>query len=313
MKIGDFLTYLVFRAAFIPFRLGSLQWARRLGAGLGLFFYRVLPLRRKVVERNLRAFYGDTWNEKRFEQGVRDAYVGMGMAIGEFAWGENLTPANVEKYVKLEGLEHYEEAHRGGRPVILYGGHQAMWEWATVFPHLLRRPFHVVMKRIHNRYIDDRIKWRRSKFGVHAVNQRGALAVLEESRDRDLDIGMFVDQRAARAKGVWINVRGNPVSAMPGAAILALRHGLPALPIRVFRRPEGMVFRFYPPVTCEPTGDYEKDVQALTQAINDPITEWIGENPEAYFWLHDRFKIHADEQETADGFRRSVVTPQARV
>lgn len=304
--LGDFLSYQIFRLAILPFRLGSLRWARTLGRSLGLFAYHVIPIRKRVVEKNLRHYFGQEWDEARLKAGVRDAYLGMGLAIGEFAFGEKLGPKNIEQYVRIEGLEHYEAAHRAGRSVILYGGHQAMWEWAVSFPHFLQRPFHVVMKRIHNDYLDGHIKRRRSKFGVVAISQRGAIRELKELTDADVDYGVFIDQRAARGKGVWVNVRGNPVSAMPGAAILALRGNLSVIPIRVLRAEHGMIFRFHAPLAFTPGPDFEKDVQTLTQMMNDPITEWVAERPADYFWMHDRFKIHADEQDIAANFARTT-------
>ena len=306
MKLGEYLSYQLFRLAILPFRFGSVRWARALGRALGLFAYHVIPIRKRVVEKNLRHFFGDEWDDERLKAGVRDAYVGLGLAIGEFAFGERLNPGNIEDYVQLEGLEHYEKAHRSGRAVILYGGHQAMWEWAVSFPHFLQRPFHVVMKRIHNDYLDAHIKRRRGKFGVTAISQRGAVRELKELAEADVDYGIFVDQRAARGKGVWINVRGNPVSAMPGAAILALRGDLALIPIRVLRTERGITFRFHEPLDYTPCGDFEKDVQMLTQLINDPITRWVAEKPADYFWLHDRFKIHADEEDMAANFARST-------
>jgi Kdo2-lipid IVA lauroyltransferase/acyltransferase len=316
MRILEYLAYAILRLALLPFRLVPLAVARLMGRGLGLAFCYLLPIRKNIVRGNLQIYHPE-WDRQRLARGVREAYMGLGMAVAEFGWADKLTTANVADFVTLEGLEHYEAAHRTGRAVILYGGHQGMWEWAVSFPFFTGRPFLVVMKRIHNRYIDAYVTRRRAKFGVTAVSQRGAIKALADKGREDVDYGVFVDQRAANGKGVWIDVCGRAVAAMPGTAILAVRGGLPVMPIRIMRNPKGMTFRFHPVLDFVATGDEALDVQRLTQAINDPLTRWIGEQPAHYFWLHNRFKIHPAERSAAERWQaeheRSQAVAQPRV
>ncbi len=312
MRFVDRLWFPLVRLIMLPFRIVPLAWSRAMGRALGLFAYYVVPIRKSVVRRNLECMFGDEWDAARLERGVREAYVGFGLAIAEFIWAENFTPENVARYVHLEGLEHYEAAHADGRSVILYGSHQGMWEWATTFPHFTGRPFHVVMKRIHNEAVDRYVTWRRQRFGVIAVSQRGAVTALKDLVTAGVDYGVFVDQRAANGKGVWVDIHGHPVAAMAGSAVLSLRGDLKLLPIRVFRTKQGMTFRFHPALDVPRTGDEAVDVQRLTQAILDPTTEWIREQPDAYFWLHNRFKIHDAEREAAERFRAGLKAPVAR-
>jgi KDO2-lipid IV(A) lauroyltransferase len=316
LSVSNFLAFLAYaaaRVAIFPFQIGSLRWARRLGAGLGLLCYYVLPIRRGVIRRNLTAYFGAEWSEARMRRGVRDAYVNFGMAVGEFAFGERLTHDNVEHTIAVEGLEHYRAAHASGRPVILYGAHQTMWELSQCMLHWCREPFIVVMKRIHNPYLNAYLTRRRSVFGAEMISQRGAVGMLEEkSGAKNINFGFFVDQRAAKGKGVWVNIRGNAVSAMAGPAVLAVRYGgLAILPTQMLRSATGIIIRFHAPISYALTGDERADVQRVTQLINDRVTAWVVERPEEYFWFHNRFKIHPAEQRAAEAFLAS--NPESRI
>lgn len=305
-KLSEYVPYLIFRSLIFPFQIGSLAAARRMGIGMSMFFYYVIPMRKQVVARNLRAYFPE-WDDAQLKRGMRAAYKGMGRAIGEFAWGAKLTPGNIESYgvVEFEGLEHHQAAHAKGKAVCLVGGHFAMWEWGVCFPHWLKRPFHVVMKRIHNDYIDAYLRRKRTAFGVSAVSQRGAIDELTKHVDSEADYATFSDQRAAKGKGVWVSINGKPVSAMVGSALLSLRFGITLLPLRQIRTATGIKFRFYPAIEYTPTGNMESDLQALTQIITDHVTAWVRERPDEYFLLHDRFKIHPSEREAAEAFRTS--------
>lgn len=290
----------------IPFLIAGLSWARRLGRWLGLLAYYCLPIRKSVVKKNLQIVFPE-WDEPRLRRGIREAYEGAGLAVADFAYGHRFNYRNVYRYVRFEGWQHYEAAHQSGRSVLLYCTHQAMWEWGVVFPAFSGRPLYVVMKRIHHRFLDAYVKRRRTKFGVTAVDQRGAVAALDGHRNAGADYVMLIDQRAAKGKGVWIQLFGRPVAAMPGAAVLALRGRLPLVPASFERTREGLTIRFYEPLRFVPTGDWQADVQALTQMMHKPSEAWIRLHPESYFWFHDRFKVHTGEEPGAG------LTPQAGV
>jgi KDO2-lipid IV(A) lauroyltransferase len=295
--VGDFLAYLALRAALVPFQVLPIRAARALGKALGLIVYYLAPIRKAVVRRNIAAFFPE-WEPARRDRLVRDAYVGLGLAAADFAVGTRFRPGNVERFIRLEGAEHYRAAHAAGGQVILFGAHQSMWEWAQCVKHWTGGDsVYAIGKRIHNRFIDAFVKRKRNVFGVEMLSQRGAIASLTArgKSDPTANYAFFVDQRAAKHKGVWVNVAGHPVAAMPGPAILALRGDLPLIPAQFIRTECGMILRFHPPLYPQRTGDEAADIQRLTQQISDHVTSWVRAYPESYFWVHDRFKLHAGE------------------
>jgi KDO2-lipid IV(A) lauroyltransferase len=147
------------------------------------------------------------------------------------------------------------------------------------------------------------------------ISHRGAIASLTAlgTSHPHANYAFFVDQRGAKGNGVWIEVAGRPVSAMPGAAIMALRGKIPLIPSQFIRTDSGMTLRFHPPIVFAATGDDEADIQQLTQLTSDHVTRWIREQPESYFWLHNRFNIHPAEQDAADAFAWTIAAPRSRL
>jgi KDO2-lipid IV(A) lauroyltransferase len=89
---------------------------------------------------------------------------------------------------------------------------------------------------------------------------------------------------------------------------MALRGGLPLLPSQFVRTDYGMILRFHAPIRYEPTGDEAADIQRIMQLVNDHVTSWIREHPESYFWMHNRFNVHAAEREANEAFARSIAS-----
>lgn len=313
--IGERLAYLGFRVALLPFQLLPLRASRALGGLAGWIVYTFIPIRKAIVARNVRLVF-PALSPREAAKLVRAAYVNTGYSLADFAFGTRFKPENVDRYIRCEGVEHYRAAHATGKQVILYSNHQAMWEWCQCVRHWGDgESVYCIGKRIHNRYIDAFVKRKRNIFGVEMISQRGAIHSLAErgAADPTANYAFFVDQRAAKGKGVWIEVAGQPVSAMPGPAIMALRGGnLPIVPTQLVRTAFGMILRFHPPLAFTPTGDESHDIRALTQLINDQVLGWIKHQPESYFWLHNRFKIHPAEREQAEGFQQEIASGRYR-
>ena len=306
--VTDWLAYAGFRILLLPFQLSSIRFARRLGAALGLLLYWVAPIRKRLVESNVEHFFPD-WDPARRQRLVRDSYRNVGIAVADFAVGCRFRPDNVDAYIRLEGGEHYTAAHAHGGQAILFGAHQAMWEWAQCVRHWCHGDaVYCIGKRIHNRFIDEYVKRTRSLFGVEMIDHRGAIASLTALgvHAPTANYAFFVDQRGSKGNGVWIEVAGRPVSAMPGAAIMALRGKIPLIPSQFIRTDSGMTLRFHAPIFFAATGDDATDIQRLTQLTSDHVTRWIREQPESYFWLHNRFNVHPTEQAAADAFAWTI-------
>jgi KDO2-lipid IV(A) lauroyltransferase len=85
---------------------------------------------------------------------------------------------------------------------------------------------------------------------------------------------------------------GEKVRSPGGAARLAAHFNCPILPIQLVRL-KGLRHRiiFHEPFMPFASGNREADAVRTTQKINNIVEKWIRENPEQWFWVHDRWNI----------------------
>lgn len=255
----------------------------------GWLLRRIGPLLRahRVARRNLARAYPDHTGAEI--AGLLDAmWENLGRNIGEFPHLRRLLadPAAVE----VHGLDTLEALRATGKPVIFIGAHLANWEIAPAVA--LRCGFSVdyIYRAPNNPWVDRLVARRRvdpdgALIRKGAEGGRRAMAALKAGRS----LGILIDQKMN--EGIEALFFGRPAMTTPAFAQLALRFGLPVVPIR-FERLGGPRFRVTVdrPIEVVSGGDRAADVAALVQAANDHIEAWVRARPEQWFWVHRRWR-----------------------
>ncbi len=268
--------------------LGLLPATASSAAG-GWLLRRIGPLLRahRVARRNLERSYPGR-PPAEIAALLDGMWENLGRNIGEFPHLRRLLsdPASVE----VVGTATLEALRAAGKPVIFVGAHLANWEIAPAVA--LRCGFAVdyVYRAPNNPWVDRLLARRRvdpdgAMIPKGAEGGRRAMAALKAGRS----LGILVDQKMN--EGIEAMFFGRPAMTTPAFAQLALRLGLPVVPIR-FERLGGPRFRVTvdPPVEIEATGDRAADVATLVQAVNDHIEGWVRDRPEQWFWVHRRWR-----------------------
>lgn len=255
----------------------------------GWLLRRIGPLLRahRVARRNLEIAYPD-WPPIEIAATLDGMWENLGRNIGEFPHLRTML-ADPDA-VEVRGVETIEALHRAGRSVIFVGAHLANWEIAPAVA--LRCGFTVdyFYRAPNNPWIDRLLARRRidpagALIPKGAEGGRRALAALKAGRS----LGVLVDQKMN--EGIEARFFGRPAMTTPAFAQLALRFGLPVVPIR-FERLGGPRFRVTvdQPLEIVPSGDRAADVAALVQRVNDHIEAWVRERPAQWFWVHRRWR-----------------------
>lgn len=255
----------------------------------GWLMRRVGPLLRahRVARRNLERCFPD-----RPASGIAALLDGMwenlGRNIGEFPHLRRMLAD--PDVVEVAGTETIEALHRAGKPVVFVGAHLANWEIAPAVAVRCGFAVDYIYRAPNNPWVDRLVARRRVDPDGALIRKgpeggRRALAALKAGRS----LGILVDQKMN--EGIEATFFGRPAMTAPAFAQLALRFGLPVVPIR-FERLGGPRFRVTvdPPVEIAPTGDRAADVAALVQAVNDHIEAWVRDRPEQWFWVHRRWR-----------------------
>lgn len=288
-KFRYLLEYFVFLALLKILRLLSIDnsasicsaIARRVGPLLGVT---------KIARNNLRSALGNDIDEERLIDALWDNF---GRFIGEFPHSIDLGKDEVTKRIKIEGLEHIREFQQTGRPFIVCTGHFANWDLLLLAIEKIYPKFGIVYRKANNPYVDKVILDARTKDNIHLIAKgRGGAKDLVKSFKSGHSIAMLVDQKMN--DGIEVPFFGRPAMTSHGIAKLALQFDYPIVPCQMVRT-KGSYFKIivHPPLCFEKTDNTDEDCYRIMLEINRILEHWIVQNPEQWFWFHNRWgKLH---------------------
>lgn len=270
-------------------------WVRhavRLAAGLLVWLAWALGVRRRVVLANLRlAFPEKAESERRAI--ARGSYRSLGRMVADTLLVPYMTEKELEGLFVYEGWERYEEVRGSGTGVIACSGHFGSFELMAAAHS--RRGFAVTLitRRMGNHRINDLWRKMRARAGIEELvvkkgeTLRAARRALAEGRV----LGYVIDQNQPLRRAVFPRFFGVPAATSPTPAVLARRTGAAVLFTVTMPTGDGRHRVIIEgPLALPETGDWEADVLAFMQDLNDRLERRIRERPEHWYWLHRRWK-----------------------
>ncbi len=274
---------------------------RALGRGLGRAALRLRPGERARARRNLEtAFPG-------LAAGERDALLeDSAAALGRNLWDTLAAPRLLRRPDVLTQergpggdlpLEVLARLRARGRGVFVLTGHLGCWEllggWLAGRPEAAGEPpFAVVTGTIHNPAVDRLLQGRRRDLGLRVLpREQGAAPLLRHLRQGGV-AGVLLDQATA-AGNLAAPFFGRPAPTPAGLARIALRHGVPVLPLAVAWDParHGHVLRHLRPLEPAAGGG---DAAAFLAECNGRLETFIRRNPAEWVWFHERWPAAYD-------------------
>ena len=272
----------------------SLEWAPlRLAHALGRVYARLLdlaiPRLRRVARRNLEAAYPE-FDPARREAIVDGVFRSIARLLVSFARFPRIHRGNLDRWIRLEGGEHFETALRRGRGVLFATAHLGNWELSAYAHALLTAPMSVVVRPIDNPLADRLVERRRALSGNRAIGKKDFARSILKALAANQAVGILIDQNALPGEGVFVPFFGVPACASTGFAKLAAHSGATVLPgFALWSDQERrFVLRFYPPVPM--TGDPARDTATLQAKLEEVIRQY----PDQWLWLHRRWKTRPE-------------------
>lgn len=288
------LEYGVFR--LLDGVLGRLPWAtvQALGEAAGELFYLVDPRHRRIVRENLRfADLGLTEAETRRLSLTCFRHFGalfVGLVRLRHASREELA-----RWIRVEGLEHFDAAAAEGRGFIQLTGHYGNWEAVALGQSIHGRTLDGIARALDNPLLEPISLAFRTRFGNGVIAKDGAMRETLKTLKAGRGVGFLLDQDALTT-GVWVQFLGQWASTHATAGALAVRYGLPVLPVWSWPNPDGTItVRFEPPFKVPVSGDAPRDAWVATQLMTACLEAQIRKDPRWWFWMHRRFKTRPGE------------------
>lgn len=241
------------------------------------------PVDREAVRRNLTAVLG----REPSPHEVKEVFRHFTMYLVDFFRFSHLTPKKVRRWIRIEGMEHMEEALKAGKGVIGLSAHLGNFELAGAVLALLGFPVYAVVFTHQNSYVDAFFYRQRIGVGVHPIpvrskNQRALFETSLAALQKNGILGLVGD-RDFFGNGLDLSFFGRQVKIPRGPAAFALRTGAPIVPVFLVREKDSS-YRFFleRPITV-PEGlpkeeavrrMTERCVEAMSRAIRKYPTQW---------------------------------------
>lgn len=273
----------------------ALQWVmERLPRGLAYALaivvarvaYRTAGRARAALEENLRAALPEASPRE-----IRDVcwrnFRNHSKAYADLMQLPRARVASLRPLLHIEGQEHLEAALGRGKGVLVVSAHMGSWEVASAIWSASIAPVSLFAEELEPRALYDWYRTTRARLGISVLplNRHGLRQVLQALEQGEMVV-TAVD-RDILGTGLVMSFFGRRARIPDGPAAIALRRGVPLLPVCVYRLPDDTFQAVgYPPIVAEPTGDRRADERRITELLVRHMERIIREHPDQWHMPH---------------------------
>ena len=286
----NIIEYIIFILFSGFYRLIGLNLSRKFSLVLAFFFFYIIPIRKKVVLKNLQIAYPEYNLSAVKKLGFR-IYKSFAISLIELLYLPYMKRQEIIDAVECSNPELIIEKYNEGKGIILLSSHYGNWEFIAISVALqIKIPFSVIVKPLRNPYVYDWMNRARTKFRNEIVPLGISIRKTYQTLKEKKIVAMVADQRGPQ-EGVRVNFFGKQVSVYTGPAALALKTGSPI----IFGVPVRQKNYKYRTVLVEISQNdlpesYEDKIKEISQRHTSYLEKIIRENPEQWLWMHDRWK-----------------------
>jgi KDO2-lipid IV(A) lauroyltransferase len=255
-----------------------------------LFFY-VIPIRKKVVIRNLSFAFPDK-NQSEIKQLALQNYISIAISFLEISLFGNMSK---EQVLNLSEKVDFTEVLNSGsekKGQILLTAHFGNWELGALLVGLnMNKCVTVLAKDQKNKLVAGRLREMRERFGNREVYLGVAVRELYKTLLNGNPIGVVADQRAPKSIGIKVEFFGRETYVFSGFGNLALKLHAPIFILLITRQSDGKYKILFEEISYDNLPD-DKDgaIQILTQRYISILEANIRKHPEQWFWMHNIWK-----------------------
>jgi len=259
-------------------------------AGLGRLAFRLSRSEREKAIRHLTRVYGDKKTPEEIRQIGRKVFENLGLNSCAAIRTPNYLRRGIEKWVRVEGWEHLEQAYAGGRGVLALAGHLGSWELLAAYLANTGFRLAVVGKPGYDLRLDRIVVRGRERAGMRYFASEGAARKMLHWLKSGGMLGVLIDLDTPVANE-FVDFMGRPASTPIAPMILAQRAGASIVPVAIHREPDSThVITVLPEVDLEPDDGTRETRQRNLQRCSKAVEHLILRYPEQWVWMHERWK-----------------------
>lgn len=260
-----------------------------IGGLVGRIAYRFASQQRKQACENLRLSLNLS-DERQVKKKVKRCFENLGKTVVEFMQFPHLNDKKIQKYVRVEGIQHIENAISQGNGAIILTGHFGNWELLAACISANVAPLTPIVRELRSPKLNTLVSNYRDRAGYSTIDRntgvRDALRCLQNNKL----LGIVADVDTT-VNGVFVNFFGRPAYTPYSPIAFALKTGAAILPSFIIRQPDGTHrVIIEPPMMLKRSDEKEKELVDNTQKFTNIIESYIRKYPEQWIWMHQRWK-----------------------
>lgn len=256
----------------------------------GLLYY-IVRYRRSIVRRNLTESFPEKSPAeiRRIEKAFYHFFADLILESGKLAF---ITPDEISRRMRFTNVESINSSLRQGKPVAIYLGHYANWEWVSSMPLWLEKGTigAQIYHELRSKRMDRLMLHIRGRMGAVCVEMRKTARYINEwAQNREACAIGFIADQSPKKREVrhFLSFLNHEVPVLTGTEKVIKRYGFEAWYLDVRRVKRGFYEAEFVRLHEMPRelSDFE-----LTALYFQRLEQTIRRQPELYLWTHNRFK-----------------------
>jgi KDO2-lipid IV(A) lauroyltransferase len=304
----DWLVYVGVRLVVCMVQAMTLEACHRWVRVLAWLLSDVLPIRRKVVDENLRqAFPQSTVVFRRqINREMWEHLLLMGCEMVHLH--RKVHDTNWRDYVRLANVESQVRAFLSPRACVMISGHFGNFEAGGFLNGLFGFRTYTIARPLDNPFLERWLTQLRQQYGQFMLPKWDVARQVAVLLERGENLALLGDQFGGNT-GCWVDFFGRPASYHKAIALFSMTSRAPLL-VGYARRVNGRPLQFELGVegVFDPADPKSalNGVREVTQWYNDLLEAIIRRNPEQYWWLHKRYKGEPKQRHRASRTLRAA-------
>ncbi len=308
-KVADGAVRLLFitaeRLRLLLGRRFGLIFGRLLGT-LAYLVFRFDGKRMDDMRANLSRMLPDA-SDAELNHLVADCFRHWGTFLLEGFGIPQLSAGPEDEWMEVVGLEHLDDALKGGKGAILATAHFGHFELANSWLAMKGYPVSSVIRTVDDPWLDENLDRVRTYTGSVTIPKESAAREIIRALRNGRVVAINVDQNAA-FNHLFVPFFDELAATFTTPATIGLRTGSPILSFLCARDPVTHRYRAeFSPVTPPETGDRGADIRYVTTRLARSLEEAIRRAPAQWLWIHRRWKTRPDPEDIAAVERESAL------
>lgn len=262
----------------------------RLSGGLGSLAYHFAHETRTLTTRHLRMAFPEK-SGPEIRKLAKRTFTMLGRNAGDILRSSKVkTLAQLERFLKTEGLENYEAAHAKGKGVIFLTCHLGAFDLQITNMAMRGLNPNIIGTPLKDKRLNDLLWNYRNLHGAIPIERGKETFRMIKVLKSGGSVALLIDQDT-KVKTVFVDFFGMPAATPVGATVLALKTGAAVVPTYIYLGEDQLQhMHILPEIPMTVTGDEEHDVAFNTQVLTNFIEEQIRNHPDQWVWMHERWK-----------------------